>query len=32
MPEAEELLAHEQVIADIDKASNGKTMWRTFAV
>ena len=32
MPEAEELLAHEQVLADIDKASNGKTMWRTFAV
>ena len=32
MPEAEELLAHEQILADIDKASNGKTMWRTFAV
>jgi DNA polymerase-3 subunit epsilon len=32
MPEAEELLAHEQVLADIDKASNGKTMWRNIAV
>jgi len=32
MPEADELLAHEQVLADIDKASSGKTMWRTFAV
>lgn len=32
MPEAEELLAHEQVLAEIDKASNGKTMWRNIAV
>ena len=32
MPEAEEILAHEQLLADIDKASSGKTLWRTIAV
>jgi DNA polymerase-3 subunit epsilon len=31
-PEPEELLAHEQVLTDIDKVSNGKTVWRNFAV
>lgn len=32
MPEVEEMLAHEQLLADIDKASSGKTLWRTIAV
>jgi len=31
-PETDELLAHEQVLADLDKASNGKTVWRSIAV
>lgn len=32
VPEPEELLAHEQVLVDMDKVSNGKTMWRNIAV
>jgi len=32
MPEADEMLAHEQVLTDLDKASNGKTLWRSIAV
>ena len=27
-PDADELQAHEQVLTEIDKASNGKTVWR----
>jgi DNA polymerase-3 subunit epsilon len=32
VPETDELLAHEEVLADLDKASNGKTVWRSIAV
>jgi DNA polymerase III subunit epsilon len=32
IPSQEELSAHEVLLVDIDKASNGKTMWRTAAV
>lgn len=28
-PDAEELAAHEKVLAELDKASGGKTLWRT---
>ncbi|MFC4487708.1 MULTISPECIES: DNA polymerase III subunit epsilon [Tepidiphilus] len=31
-PSEEELIAHEAVLAEIDKASGGKTLWRTLAV
>ena len=30
-PTADELAAHESVLADLDKASGGKTVWRTLA-
>ena len=29
LAEASELAAHEAVLADLDKSSNGKTLWRT---
>ena len=29
-PSAQELQAHEQMLTEIDKASGGKTLWRTF--
>ena len=32
LPSADELAAHEVLLADIDKASNGKTLWRSVAV
>lgn len=32
IPSQEELSAHEVLLVDIDKASNGKTMWRSAAV
>lgn len=32
LPSADELAAHDVLLADIDKASNGKTLWRTLAV
>lgn len=32
LPSANELAAHEALLADIDKASNGKTLWRSGAV
>lgn len=32
LPGTDELLAHEQVLSDLDKASNGKTLWRSIAV
>jgi DNA polymerase-3 subunit epsilon len=28
-PTPEELAAHEAVLAELDKSSNGKTIWRT---
>jgi len=31
-PNDQEILAHEQVLCDIDKASGGKTLWRNIAV
>lgn len=31
-PSEEELIAHEAVLAEIDQASGGKTLWRTLAV
>lgn len=31
-PVADELLAHEDVLQQIDKASNGKTLWRSVAL
>jgi len=30
-PDADELAAHEGVLKDLDKASGGKTVWRTLA-
>lgn len=30
-PDADELQAHEQVLAELDKASNGKALWRGLA-
>jgi DNA polymerase-3 subunit epsilon len=32
LPNDQEVLAHEQVLLDIDKASGGKTLWRNIAV
>ena len=32
LPNDQELLAHEQVLCSIDKASGGKTLWRNIAV
>ena len=32
MPTEEEITAHELVLADLDKASQGKTLWRSLAV
>ena len=32
LPNEQEILAHEQVLCDIDKASGGKTLWRSIAV
>jgi DNA polymerase-3 subunit epsilon len=32
LPNNQELLAHEQVLCSIDKASGGKTLWRNIAV
>ena len=32
LPNDQEILAHEQVLLGIDKASGGKTLWRNFAV
>jgi len=31
MPDAEDIAAHEAVLADLDKASGGKTVWRGLA-
>ena len=30
-PTADELAAHESVLADLDKASGGKTVWKALA-
>ena len=30
-PDADDLAAHAAVLADLDKASGGKTVWRTVA-